>query len=72
MRTRRAALHRQADALIAEHSETSWRIARARAFDHGPGTPAFDEAWAVSTVLQRRLKIRHMPDTATRYLERRP
>lgn len=57
--------------LIAEHGPESWSIARACAFACGIGTPEFDEAWEIGSLVQRKLGIDHTPDTAMRYLERR-
>ena len=65
----RAAVRAEAQMLIDLYGGESWQISRERAFlAMREGTDP-DRAWHVNGVIERRLKIDHQPDTATRYLE---
>ena len=80
---RRAALRLEAAALIETHGTGAWEMARVRARramrgtqglggvgTDGPGDRTqIEDAWRVVHLVEKRLGIRHQPDTATRWLE---
>ncbi len=66
---RRRAVRREALRLICYHGREGWHIARDRGRDMSRPESERGYWWRVSGVIERKLEIDWMPDTATRYLE---
>lgn len=64
-----ASVRAEAQMLIDLYGEESPTISRDRAFAAMRDSTDSGRAWHVDAIVERRLRVRRQPDTATRYLE---